>query len=93
MICDDKSQSFEDALKSFKHTEQEVGKKDKKLKDIENSKNAANQRSVIDSLSRQLTDERKVCPCPVNPALYTASRASRRLAASKTMLCKLDKNA
>ncbi len=46
-------------MKSYKSTENEVGKKDKKLKDIENSKSAANQRSTIDTLSRQLQDERK----------------------------------
>ncbi len=56
-------QDFDDAMKTYKSSEQEVGKKDKKLKDIENSKSAANQRSTIDSLSRQLQDERKVtCP-------------------------------
>jgi hypothetical protein len=53
-------QDFEEAMKTYKSSEQEVGKKDKKLKDIENSKSAANQRSTIDSLSRQLQDERKV---------------------------------
>lgn len=47
-------------MRSYKSTETEVGKKDKKLKDIENSKSAANQRSAIDTLSRQLQDERKV---------------------------------
>jgi hypothetical protein len=52
-------QEFDEAMKSYKSTEQEVGKKDKKLKDIENSKSAANQRSAIDTLSRQLQDERK----------------------------------
>lgn len=53
-------------MKNFKSTEQEVGKKDKKLKDIENSKSAANQRSAIDTLSRQLQDERKVMQCTLN---------------------------
>jgi hypothetical protein len=51
-------------MKSYKSTEQEVGKKDKKLKDIENSKSAANQRSAIDTLSRQLQDERKARKIP-----------------------------
>jgi hypothetical protein len=59
-------QDFDEAMKNFKSTEQEVGKKDKKLKDIENSKSAANQRSAIDTLSRQLQDERKVMQRALN---------------------------
>jgi hypothetical protein len=51
-------------MKNFKSTEAEVGKKDKKLKDVENSKSAANQRSAIDTLSRQLQEERKVTCFP-----------------------------
>jgi hypothetical protein len=51
-------------MKMYKSTEQEVGKKDKKLKDIENSKSAANQRSAIDNLNRQLQEERKGPPPP-----------------------------
>ena len=54
-------------MKMYKSTEQEVGKKDKKLKDIENSKSAANQRSAIDNLNRQLQEERKVQPPPPPP--------------------------
>jgi uncharacterized coiled-coil protein SlyX len=53
-------------MKNFKSTELEVSKKDKKLKDIENSKSAANQRSTIDTLSRQLHDERKVMQRTLN---------------------------
>ena len=57
---------FDEAMKNFKSTELEVSKKDKKLKDIENSKSAANQRSAIDTLSRQLHDERKVMQRTLN---------------------------
>jgi hypothetical protein len=62
-------------MKMYKSTEQEVGKKDKKLKDIENSKSAANQRSAIDNLNRQLQDERKVAGFLIlPPPPYTHTR-------------------
>lgn len=66
-------------MKMYKSTEQEVGKKDKKLKDIENSKSAANQRSAIDNLNRQLQDERKVAGFLIlPPPPYTHTRTHAR---------------
>ncbi len=78
-------------MKNFKSTEAEVGKKDKKLKDVENSKSAANQRSAIDTLSRQLQEERKVTCSPPHYCCVLVTfmfLVHRRSAACERMLFK-----